>query len=405
MSNLQLLVNTFHQFTPNGQELLLKTLKDNRKLLNTPLGFARIPALLSDEGKISAIQNELTDKNNSVADIAYNMLEKFMTANSLNITFDKKLDETFQQISEYMRFNPRGKAAFRASKHFEDKKKKVITFLESAKYNETANAVKEWENPCDADKLIPVFDFKSLMGDYLQQHPMITIKGILRNFLGLRTDKIADKTMEVFINLHKMLVTRTKNNQVRAIENKLKKKYGLEFVNLDNPEDAKIILKGFQIAKENNIPLPKSIVVTPYMDIDNAGCHFTRDKIIFINSNAQQGSFRPAVRRLKLSQTEELFLDSILLQSELKKNSTNNSVHNILHELIHGENPDCYIKTKIPQKFYSAVTKLGNYAESSFNSNNEEIRTELRTKQILEGLNAEEKELLDLLQSSIKKKS
>jgi hypothetical protein len=384
--------------------MLFKTLKENRKLLNTPLGFARVPNLLSDRGEISAVQNELIDKDNSVTKIAYNLIENFMTENSLKINFDENLNEIFRQISENMRFNPRGKAAFWATKHFQDKKNKVISYLEKIKYKETAKTVEKWEDPCDADKIAEAFDFKSLMGDYLQQHPIIAIKGILKNLLGMRIDKLGQKNMNVFINLHKLLITRTKDHQVRAIENKIKKKYGLELVNLDNLQDAKIIQKGLQLAKENNIPLPKSIVVTPFMDIDNAGCNFTRDKIIFINSNAQQGSFKPAISRLKLTRIEELFLNGFLLQSELNKNSTNNSVHNILHELVHGENPDAYIKVKIPQKFYSVVENLGDYAESSFNKNNEEIRTELRTKQILEGLNREEQELLDLLQSKIKTK-
>lgn len=61
------------------------------------------------------------------------------------------------------------------------------------------------------------------------------------------------------------------------------------------------------------------------------------------------------------------------------------------------QKPAALMQQKIPKAYKEVVDNLSKYAKDSFNKMNDEVRNELLTKEVFEGLNKKEKELLNIL--------
>ena len=79
--------------------------------------------------------------------------------------------------------------------------------------------------------------------------------------------------------------------------------------------------------------------------------------------------------------------------------STDHPLHAILHEIIHGEQIPFELSSQTARKLKSKENILSSgYAKNSAKHGNfEEVRTELKTKQLLEGLSKSEEEYLDII--------
>ena len=71
--------------------------------------------------------------------------------------------------------------------------------------------------------------------------------------------------------------------------------------------------------------------------------------------------------------------------------------HVIMHEIVHCQNKN--ITQKIPKKFKPIVKNIGVYASICFNKKNDEVYAELKTKQLLVGIDDDEQTLLDYLEN------
>ena len=204
------------------------------------------------------------------------------------------------------------------------------------------------------------------------------------------------------LETQKIFLNPSKDTRVRNIERILRQKYGFKYVHLENYDDAEKILKTVELAQKNNIPLVENIVVTPFMEAKMGGVNLPYGNSIFINTNKGLKNVKAPIERLQCSNDFKEAIKASNFEGVVNQNSTSNSLHVYLHEFIHRENPKQKLDIIIPERFKKTVYNLGGYAKESFNVSNEEIRVELRVKQLLENLKPDEEELLNLLQSAIK---
>ena len=101
MSKVNDLVSIMHQFTPKGQDMLLKILKENKSTLKKDFGFVKIPKIISDKGMTDKFEKELLDKNSSIRDVVNNLLDKISRiAYGRRIFFGTKVENVQDEIIE-----------------------------------------------------------------------------------------------------------------------------------------------------------------------------------------------------------------------------------------------------------------------------------------------------------------
>ena len=405
MPNVSKIMQVMHQFSPKGQEMVLQFLKENKTTLKKDFGFAEFPRIISDKKMTDNFEKELLDKNNSIRSIITGILKKTFQTNILKkINRDNqlevlgKVEELAYQVDGNQKYNPRGKGAFLATKHFEKKKQDLLELLEK-KCGKSARSLLDGITPENIDNYFVKENI--ITSAYIMANPFKSFQTLLRNKKAMK--QAGQELCDLMLEAQKILLDPNKDKRVRKIENILKTKYDFKYVYLDNIEDAVSMLKAVKLAKENNIPLVENIIISPYIKANKAGFNIKQGNTIFINTNQGLRSVIGYANRLNC---EKDLRDAIIASSmdgTINQTSTSNSMHVFLHEFIHRENPEQLLDITIPESFRETVSKLGSYAEDAFNKSNEEIRVELKVKQLLERLNPEEEELLNLLQSAIKK--
>lgn len=204
------------------------------------------------------------------------------------------------------------------------------------------------------------------------------------------------KVCDIYLDLIKTVTEPSKDPKVVKIENFIKSMYDMDFVHLDNLEDAKKVLRTIKHAKQNGIKLPKNIIISPFTMLQSGGVNLAHNmsdhSVILAKQKELKEAAEKAYQQMTLPETKKL-LESLKAQ-DAKWRATDDELHVYMHEFVHSKYfLELLLPTKlkpIPQKYQKTAQDVGLYASASRN----ELVTELKTKSILRSLSEEEKELL-----------
>ena len=207
-------------------------------------------------------------------------------------------------------------------------------------------------------------------------------------------DREARKQRHAFILAReKALSVPSTNPQVVEIENILREKYGVQFVNLkDDADMAQRVLKAFERAAKDGDKLPKNVIISDFMVAEGENL-FEADTIILASEYAKKRAESIGIKALSTLSGEEL--ETMQLIPKLPNAnlySTSAPEHVPLHEIKHKKQlvltayaykkiPPEMTRTKVNTSLYSAISPA------------HETYTELETKKSIMGLDEAETKL------------
>ncbi len=205
------------------------------------------------------------------------------------------------------------------------------------------------------------------------------------------------KRGQFIIAREKAIATPAQNPYVIKVENILKEKYGVEYVNLkDDEEIAENVLRAFETVSKCGDPLPKQVIVSDFMmvngeriDPENA-ILLASKKAVEVQQQLEQKLFEELPKATKEALARCCYLPN--------KNifATSATEHIPVHEIMHGKHPiiNAYAEKKIPKELIPVKEELSLYSAIS---KTHETFTELSTKRAIQGLNEQETELYNYL--------
>ncbi len=412
MGKVGAILGVLHKFTPRGQTIALKTLKANKDVLkNNIFGFTELLEGASKSGQIKGLQKELINQKDTVRDAVKHGLESYAGKLNQSVKQDKFFDLIINALEDLNKNYP-NKGVELLSENFDTKKQKLVDFVLKY-YPNNKKLIKTLQ-----DTVSPEIMYKHIrnMADNIYNYDAAKVESIakqitpkiqeqktrvFRNFEVLKESlNTSQKTAEMILDFQKILLKPTNDFRIKNIEKVLKKQYGMQYVHLDNIKDAENILETAKIAVKNNIPVPNAVIVTPYLNHSLKGQNIigkNGQRMILINPTDDIKTIKDFVKKCK-PEKEVKDAYSCYQQTMLMNNyATKNPLHLYLHEFVHSEKPLSYTGKKISKGYQDTIDKLSDYARKMFNQANEEVRTELRTKEILEGLNPDESALLNYL--------
>ena len=404
MSKFNLLYSSIQEFTPKGQMMAINFLKKNRQVLGQNYGFTKIPQMLIESGKLDSFEKELWDENYSIQNIINDNLRK--TLPKLKYELQKIYNRQFefnrseQESSNFTKY---------LQENFSEKKFKLAKLFAQEEYSEKfALPILNFDiTPEEVSKII--FAYNAISNKAYSQEIRKTLRSCdpqkLERSIPLELEqdihKISCKIGKRYLTLYKILEPKSKDLRVKLIENIIKTKYNLDFVYLDNYDDAKNIYKSLSLIHKRNITLPKNIIVCP-SELEVGGVNVLNpdgtSSIIITPSYLLEKNKQDALNNLKYTKARR-FMNIALRFNDFNKYSTQYELHTPLHELLHTERifPKYTIASLLPRRFNSTIDNLSLYAKNTKRCNVEEIRVELLAKKILLGLNKKEEELLDYI--------
>ena len=408
MGKIGAILGAIHKFTPKGQAIALKTLKENKKLLkNNPLGLTELLESTSRQGQIKLLQKELINPADTVRGVANASLDSY----SANLNRTANLESFFDLVidtGEVVTKNYKKRGIDLLSENFATKKDELINLArkEFLSNKKLIQSLEEAKSPKDLYQCIESLSaniddyYGTMMEEIIHASPRAE-KMALSDFRVMQKSiKTVQKVSDLKFELQKILLKPTEDPNVRKIEDLLKKRYGMHYVHLDNVNDAKNILRTAEIAVRNGVPLPDIIIVTPYLKHSQKGQNtMCKDglRMVLINSCNDAQCIKNHIASSSADKNLKDMYSCYQQTTSLNIYSTNNPLHLYLHEFVHSEKLLTYTRKKISEKYRDIVEKISDYARLTYNRSNEEVRTELRTKEILEGLNDNESKILSYL--------
>lgn len=189
------------------------------------------------------------------------------------------------------------------------------------------------------------------------------------------------KRGNALLDIEKAVAIPNTNPRVKEIEQLLKNEYGISTILNNDLSKAEDIYAMVIKAKTLRKPLPNRIIISNNIVSSGENIRINGESTILIESTKSSLPGSPN------------FLSSSAKESE----------HTIMHELLHNEHSTLYAENirKIPKKYQSTITNVGGYASECRRSANE-VRTELATKQVLDGkLTNKEAELFEFLNGEV----
>lgn len=259
--------------------------------------------------------------------------------------------------------------------------------------------VKAIENPKQLAKVLrlyPLFAAEALNKKY----ETILLQAIKGKSVSLEAQKqiFKDdwKISDVYLELIKAVTEESKDPKVIKIERYLKANYDMDFVHLESLEEARKILKTVNLAEQNDIPIPKNIVISPFTSVQHNGlnmAHNMLDHTVIIRSKKEiDTTTEKAYKQLIHPNLQGLAQN--LRAGDNAWFSTKDILHLYTHEFCHNKfYMEMLLPTRvkpIPAKYNETAKQVGIYAAKSRN----ELAAELKTKSILSSLNKKEEELL-----------
>ena len=406
MGNVKTILNIMRKFTPKGQDEALQILRENKAVLSREFGFAELPSIIAGKGKTFEIESQLLRKQESIRSIVTDELDKITTqyATMASDTLkNKKLQISFCQIFKTIGVEKTVIRNIRGRENIikEELKKIVEQRIKNPKLIKQIKQANTAEEIAQAIKKAINLSAKSCINSINQKTGNMVETKFYTNLETLQIYEQAKRfDADTQLAIQKLLLSPNESQKIKQIEQSLKKQYNLDFVYLFDENFAYKIAEALKIAKEKSLPIPKNIIVSPILPAGDAnGLHLFQSN----GNNTVMFStklFKPD--RLEiiedtnlecLSEYDRLMLKANFLSENINFRTTDNPLHTFIHEIIHGESIP-FKKQKIPKRFNKTISQLPQYAKEA---SIEEKRTELRTKEVLQDISKEEKELLDYL--------
>lgn len=205
------------------------------------------------------------------------------------------------------------------------------------------------------------------------------------------------KAMQGFIEIQKAILDKSSDPKVQKIEHLLKSMYNIDYINLHNIDDAKQILRVIKLARQNNVPIPKNIIVTPFTAISTNGLNIVDQGMkntVLVQPQKEIVDTYTAVRK-----NLPFWVRLLTPSKSTSVSSTKNPLHLKMHEFVHSESKNCllisYNLKPIPKEHFKIMQNISVYSRMA--QSKEEARTELRCKEIFEALTPEQKKTLEYL--------
>ncbi len=394
MSNINILLSTIRKFKPEGQRKIIGLLRKQ------DLGYDDINNLSV------SLRDDVFQKGVASKDIIADSLSEFIKR-SYKECNEESFKELVSQLNQATNIVQGGTSIKKFAQIFSSRKKGLYNFAQKdLKDEKLAEQIKNF-NPTgniesDAEVFVSFLQKFNLgigqnkyLNIYLDKNKNKNLRYLQLAYNELQT--ISDKMLK----FAKLTIPPTENPEVRKLEKFLKQKYKLDYIHLENVEQAENVKKCLEIATQKNIPIPNNIIVTPYF-FENGISGLNRlssdlKTTIYIAANPVLNVYYELLKTVSENLKEKSVLFADNLWQRLKLYSTERPEHVIMHEMMHSKNPILLCNKKIPEKLKDTVCNISRYAKQSFNFQNDEIRNELLTKQVLGGLNPKEQEILNIL--------
>ena len=320
--------------------------------------------------------------------------------------FKKMIGEHLNNMQqEFMRINS-SQALKILDNNFDAKKQAVVQILE--KYSDLLP--KQYINQCK--QVNNAKDFALLIRSYLSAVGRKT-QGYLNKTYGKSLHKFTEttvplefnqdifvrttKAMQGFIEIQKVILDKSSDPKVQKIEHLLKSMYDIDYINLHNIDEAKEILRVVKLARQNNIPIPKNVVITPFTPIAQNGSNIIHQDM---KNTVLVQPLKEIIDAYCMAKKNLPFWIRLFMPSKFTiALSTKNPLHLKMHEFVHSESKNnvliSYGIAPIPKEHFEVMQNISLYSRIA--RSKEEARTELRCKEIFEALTPEQKKTLEYL--------
>ncbi len=394
MGKINILLNTMRKFTPEGQKKIIGVLR-KQDLSSVDINHLSV-----------SLRSDVFQKGVASKDIIADSLIEFIKSSCKECS-EVSFERLISQINQATNIVQGSTSIKKFAQIFSSRKKGLYNFAQKdLKDEKLAEQIKNF-NPTgniesDAEVFVSFLQKFNLdigqnkyLNIYLDKNKNKNLRYLQLAYNELQT--ISDKMLK----FAKLTIPPTENPEVRKLEKFLKQKYKLDYIHLENVEQAENVKKCLEIATQKNIPIPNNIIVTPYF-FENGISGLNRlssdlKTTIYITANSVQDIQYELLKTVPDNIKERSILFADNLWQRLKLYSTEKPEHLIMHEIIHSEKPILLCNKKIPKKLKDTVDSISLYAKQSFNVQNDEVRNELLTKQALDGLNQNEQEILNIL--------
>ena len=325
---------------------------------------------------------------------------------SIKTNVNNKLEEKIQgEINAYNNrrfFEVSSEALKTLENNFDKKKNAVIKIILENSEHLPLDFVKMVKNIKTSEELAhAIRSFSGVVSNQIvAKYPKIYNILLKQHKISLKEQQLLNninkKAGDIYIQILKAVAEPSKDKRVIQIENYLKTMYGIDYVHLESFEEAKNVLKAIKIAKQQNIPFPENLIVSPFQPYMAAGANVKTSKghsIIFLSSKERKINTEEAYKKFTLPETKNIV--EMLKQADKNYASTNHPLHNYIHEFCHSLQNILDIfparLKPLPAKYQKTAEQVSEYANTSI----VELEAELRTKSILSSLSEDEKALLD----------
>ena len=395
MNNVSVMLGAMHKFNELGQRSALQLLRDNRAILDGKYGFAKIPEIIASRQFTDAFENSMVGKKTTIRDLVIDILKKIMpkVGKPEYKTASKSAKAVYNEYFRTERVN-----ALKVD--FDTKKMNLVKLFKNDSY--AKNLVKQVQEAKTPEELEAVInDFENTYDLSFQEELSIKYKGTKSTGPALPLECLQDfwgfdfRNSDFILQVHKIINNKSNDKAIKQIEDILKNDYGMEYVILDNIKDAQNILKTVEMAELKGVPVPKNIIVTPFIDDYGRNIsHSDGSNTVIIKANEEK-FFNESFKAISDKDLRDAYQIRKTIM-KLRQTSTSSPLHVYMHDFIHAECTSwlSVLATPFPEKYDKIVRRLSNYARDNFDKP-EEIRTELRTKEVLQSLSDEEKKVLN----------
>lgn len=237
---------------------------------------------------------------------------------------------------------------------------------------------------------------KNIQNAKFKQGVPIEVEQAMYDFTRRRND--------TFLDIYKAIKVEPTNPKVAEIENTLRTKYGIKFVDLANNEErANQILQAVELNVSQGRKIPDNIIVSKLLeDSGEALQHSNLQSTVLIEQSSGmdllQSLMQVDAEHCTNPQLKNFYNKVTKAIGEMAKTrlSTEHPLHTVIHEFNHlGQNHLLAARfRRIPNEFESTYKGLSDYAATGIVG---EIEAELLTKQQLAKLTADEGRLLEYL--------
>ncbi len=282
-----------------------------------------------------------------------------------------------------------------AQKGFGNLRKHILSSMQGKCSQEEFLLLASAKNEIELTKAFQTVS-KNIQNAKFKQGVPIEVEQAMYDFTRRRND--------TFLDIYKAIKVEPTNPKVAEIENTLRTKYGIKFVDLANNEErANQILQAVELNVSQGRKIPDNIIVSKLLeDSGEALLHSNLQSTVLIEQSSGmdllQSLMQVDAEHCANPQLKNFYNKVTEAIGEMAKTrlSTEHPLHTVIHEFNHlGQNQLLAARfRRIPNEFESTYKGLSDYAAKGIVG---EIEAELLTKQQLAKLTADEGRLLEYL--------